>query len=68
MSEENVDVLRRFIDASNRRDLTAVLSCCDPGIEIESGRVLTGTPTYRGRDGIERWFRDMAAACQAAVG
>ena len=62
MSEENVEIVRRFIDASNRRDLTAFWSLCDPDIEIESDRVLIGTPTYRGQAGIERWFRDMAAA------
>jgi len=62
MSEENVEIVRRFTDASNRRDLTAFWSLCDPDIEIESDRVLIGTPTYRGQAGIERWFRDMAAA------
>ena len=62
MSEENIEVLRRFIDASNRRDLTAALSCCDPDIELDFGRILIGTPTYRGHRGVERWFHDMAAA------
>jgi ketosteroid isomerase-like protein len=68
MSEENVNVLRRFIDASNRRDLTAVLSCCDPDIDLDFGRVLIGTPTYRGHRGIERWFRDMTAAWEELQG
>jgi ketosteroid isomerase-like protein len=62
MSEENVEIVRRFMDASNRRDLATLLSLCDPDIEIETGRLLMGTPTYRGQAGIERYFRDMAAA------
>ena len=62
MSEENIEVVRRFMDASNRRDLAAALSCCDPDIELDFGRILIGTPTYRGHSGVERWFNDMAAA------
>jgi ketosteroid isomerase-like protein len=68
MSQENLDILRRFIDASNRRDLTALLSCCDPDIELDASRVLIGTPIYRGHEGIERWFRDMAAAWEELQG
>jgi hypothetical protein len=36
MSEENVEVLRRFIDAPSCRDLRVALSCCDPDIELDS--------------------------------
>jgi ketosteroid isomerase-like protein len=68
MSQENVEVLRRFIDASSRRDLSVALSCCDPDIELAFGRVLIGTPTYRGHRGIERWFRDMTAAWEELQG
>jgi ketosteroid isomerase-like protein len=68
MSEENIAILRRFADAANRRDLTALLSCCDPDIEIHSSRLLLGTPVYRGHAGIERWFRDMAAAWEDLQG
>ena len=62
MSEENVEVVRRFTEAFNGRDLPAMLRCCDADIELDFGRVLVGTPTYRGHEGIERWFRDMSAA------
>jgi ketosteroid isomerase-like protein len=60
--QRNIDVLRLFVDAFNRRDLPALLSSCDPDIEIVSGGVLIGTPMYRGQRGIEQWFRDMAVA------
>lgn len=62
MSQQNLDVLRRISDAFNRRDLAAFVGCCDPNIELDPSRVLIGTPTYRGHDGIERLFRDMAVA------
>jgi ketosteroid isomerase-like protein len=62
MSQENQQVLQRFTDAFNRRDVPVFLKCCDLEIEIEGGRVLIGTPTYRGRDGVEQLFRDMAVA------
>jgi ketosteroid isomerase-like protein len=62
MSEENLERLRQVTDAFNRRDLAAFLSCCDPNVEIVSSRVLIGAPTYRGREAVERFFRDMAVA------
>lgn len=58
----NVDVLRRFIDAFNGRDLIALLDCSDPDIEVASGRVLIGTPTYCGHEGMGQLFRDVAIA------
>jgi len=48
-----VDAVRRFNDAFNGRDLAALLSSCDPDIEVASGRVLMGSPTYRGQSGME---------------
>src|SRR4029450_7128347 len=62
MSEENGEVARRFGDAFNRRDLPALLRCCTPDVELDFSSVLIGTPTYRGREGIERWFQDTVAA------
>ena len=58
--QQNVDALRRFNDAFNGRDLAALLSSCDPDIEVASGRVLMGAPTYRGHwgwsNGSETWL------------
>ena len=63
MSEENVEVLKRAVDAYNRRDLDAFLSICAEDIEwhpfLHSG--LEGPP-YRGHDGIREWFADTAAS------
>src|ERR1700752_1681802 len=60
--QQNVDALRLFNDAFNGRDLAALLSSCDPDIEVASGRVLMGAPTYRGHSGMEQWLRDVAVA------
>jgi ketosteroid isomerase-like protein len=52
MSEENVDILRRAIDAFNRREMW--LDYLDPDVEwIEDPRY-PGAQTYRGRDGVQR--------------
>jgi ketosteroid isomerase-like protein len=61
-SEQHLRLLRRFSDAFNRHDLDAFLRCCDQEVEIVSGGVLIGTPTYRGREGVEQFFRDTAVA------
>ena len=61
-AEQHLRLLRRFTDAFNRRDLDAFLRCCDPDVEIVSGGVLIGAPTYHGPDGVEQFFRDTAAA------
>jgi ketosteroid isomerase-like protein len=44
------------------------LNCCDPDIEIETSRVLLGTPTYRGYRGVEQLFRDMTVAWEELRG
>lgn len=62
MSREDGEVLRRFTDAFNARDLSTFLGCCDPDVEIDGGRILIGAPRYRGRAGVERLVRDMDTA------
>jgi ketosteroid isomerase-like protein len=58
MSNENVDVVRRLLDAFNARDLDALLAIVDPEAEIESLRAqLEGNP-YRGHDGVRQMLVD----------
>jgi ketosteroid isomerase-like protein len=56
MSSENVEVMHRFHDAFNRRDVDAVLALMHPDVEIVpiTGR-LEGT-VYRGHAAIRRFF------------
>ena len=61
MSEENVEIVRRMMDAWSRRDLEAAIEMLHP--EIEWRPTLTpGGPegtVYRGVDGIRDWFGEV---------
>ena len=50
MSPENVEVVRRLIDAFNIQDGETALSALDPSVEFESA--LIERRTYRGHAGI----------------
>lgn len=63
MSEENVELIRRAIDAYNRRDIESLLETLDPEIEWHPalpGVLAGGGHRYRGHDGIAEMFRDFA--------
>src|SRR5512132_4122762 len=61
MSEENVEIVRKALDALNARDRDLALSLMDPEIEYRSP---FEQKTYRGLDGMVRWREDMAAALE----
>ena len=58
MSPENVEVYKRAVDATNRRDLDALLDEFDPDLEWHSALVGMGTQVYRGKQGVREMFRD----------
>src|SRR4051812_28459077 len=63
MSEENVEIVRRLIDAQNRRDLAESLRLYSPEAEIDWSRSkgpLRGV--YRGRVGIETFRNEFWSA------
>ena len=62
MSQENVELVYRAYAAFNRRDLDAALALHDPDVEIEPllGAAL-GT-TYRGHDGLRKWWEELLSA------
>jgi ketosteroid isomerase-like protein len=68
MSEENVEIVRRACDAnrSGPPDATveAALMLADPSIEFRSRLSSVEGSTYRGHDGVRRYFADMADAWQ----
>jgi ketosteroid isomerase-like protein len=45
------EVVRRYLDALNRRDLTAMLELVDPDVEIHGPRGVR-----RGREGLQTWL------------
>jgi ketosteroid isomerase-like protein len=65
MSEENVELFKRFADAYNRRDVEAMLEDLDPAIEWHSGFFsgLEGeTAVYRGYEDFRDGPRDLYEA------
>ena len=62
MSQENVEVVRRFVNAYNRRDVEAMLNELDPEVEWHPAilALVEGKATvYRGHEGIRQWVRDL---------
>jgi ketosteroid isomerase-like protein len=58
--QENVEVIRRFIEAVERTqgsdDWQPVLAEVDPGIEIDDLDISLDTEHYRGEDRIRKWI------------
>jgi ketosteroid isomerase-like protein len=60
MSQENVELLRRFHAAFNRRDLDALLALHDPEVEVVSLRMkLEGGHPFQGHDGVRSWYASL---------
>ena len=63
MSQENVEIVQRSLDAFSRGDLETVLDDFSPGFEFHpSGRWLDMQKTYRGREGFVDFWRRFRAA------
>jgi ketosteroid isomerase-like protein len=62
MSQENVEAVKRFLDAYNRQDVEAMLEELDPEVEYHPALpiLLGGEATvYRGHEGVRRLFREI---------
>jgi ketosteroid isomerase-like protein len=57
MSQENVAVVRRLLDARERDDLPAALACLDPDLEWIPARAPT-EGVFRGHAGFEEFLAD----------
>ena len=59
MSQENVNLVRRALDAFLRGDVEAMLSHMDPDGELHSA-IVGGAEgnVYRGHEGFRRWYAD----------
>jgi uncharacterized protein len=63
MSRENIEVVRRLVEAFNHRDLTAMTQWFSPEVEWEpAGPAAVERAVYRGRDDVSTGF---AAAWEA---
>lgn len=57
MSEENVEVVRKNVDAVNRGDVEAAVETFDPDVVFEPQRASV-QGAYRGHAGIREWLAD----------
>ena len=63
MSEENIEVVRRSVEAVNQGDIEKVLSLTDPDAELHSA-IVGGAEgsVFRGHDGFRDWFAQSTAS------
>jgi ketosteroid isomerase-like protein len=61
VSEQNVELHRRAIEAFNARDLGASIALCDPQIEFHS-MFAAVEGVYHGHDGLRRFRTDLEEA------
>lgn len=59
MSQENVELYHRAVDAFNRRDLEAFVALSDPHGQFTSRLVQVEGRSYHGLDGAREWWRDL---------
>jgi ketosteroid isomerase-like protein len=62
MCEGNIELLRRWNEAFNARDIEALIAYCDPGIEYRSVFAAADGALYRGHEGMRRWQHDLEEA------
>jgi ketosteroid isomerase-like protein len=59
MSQENVQMARKVLDAFGRRDSALLVAMSDPEVEWHSFFALAEGGVYRGHDGARRYMRDL---------
>ena len=60
MSDENVEIVRRVVDATNRRDPDAFVAALSPDVEWEDNLFGTeGARTYRGAAEVREWLSEV---------
>jgi ketosteroid isomerase-like protein len=60
MSEEDVDIVRRSLEALNEGDTEGVLGLMDPDVELVTARAVLEGISYRGHEGFRQFVADMA--------
>jgi ketosteroid isomerase-like protein len=59
MSEQNVELVRRFYESWNRQDVDSALECVHAEIELDwSGSRSPFSGIYRGREGLRRFWTE----------
>jgi ketosteroid isomerase-like protein len=58
----DVDVVRRCLDAISERDVDTLAALSTDDVEVRPLRAILEDTVYRGREGVERWMRDLDEA------
>ncbi len=58
MSQENVEIVRRLIEAWNSNEQGEAIAILDPGVVIDATRRRVNPKTYAGRQGMRRMLAD----------
>jgi ketosteroid isomerase-like protein len=66
MSQENVEVHRRAVEAFNAHDVEAFVAFCDPSIEFHTAFAAVGG-VYHGHHGVREWLGDLKEAWGAEL-
>jgi ketosteroid isomerase-like protein len=62
MSQENIELLRKSVEAYNRRDIEAMLEVWHPEMEWYPFTVQAeGGEAYQGHEGLKQWFANVNA-------
>jgi ketosteroid isomerase-like protein len=59
VSERRIELLRRWAEAYNARDIEALIGFCDPEVELRSVFAAVGGAIYHGHEGLRSWHRNM---------
>jgi ketosteroid isomerase-like protein len=60
MSEANVELHRRIVEAVNGRDIETLIACFDPTVEHHPLlSAVGGVTVYRGHNGVRTWFAQL---------
>lgn len=62
VDSDGIEIVRAVLDAFNRRDKEAIIELVDPEMRLVAmtGRLLREGEPYEGRDGLLRYFDDVA--------
>jgi ketosteroid isomerase-like protein len=65
MAQQNIEIVRRVFEAFNNEDIERIVEFMHPDLEVEIPAELSAEPdTYRGPDGIRRYFRSFGDALE----
>ena len=62
VAERDVELLRRWVDVFNTRDIEALIRLCASDVELHSAFAAVGGAVYHGHDEMRTWHRDLEEA------